>query len=404
MAGYAYEAIDGNGKLKKGTIEAASIEEVKSQLKAQSLTPVKIDAQGALNRDLNFEIGGKPKTRDLSVFCRQFVSMFRAGVSMIDALKMLEESTENKKLRAAINEVRISVERGESLSGAFKEQNDIFPDIMVSMTAAGEASGSLDVAMDRIALQLEKSAHTSAIIKKAMMYPIIVLIVMLVVVVVMLVKVIPSYAEMFADLGTELPAITKAVQSVSNFLIQKWFIVVPVVVALVIGINIFNKTDLGKHVLGKITLTIPAIKNMVVKSASAQAARTLSTLIAAGIPLVDAIEIASTVMSNVYFKECLQGAKEEVLIGQPLSRPLEESKLFPPMMYHMIRIGEETGNTEDMLNKCADYYEEEVEMAVQTMMAALEPMIIVVLAGVVGVIVGACMAPMLTMYTSLDSL
>ncbi len=404
MGSYSYEAIDATGKLVKGTVEAENEEGVKAELKRLSVTPVSIKQQSALNKDLNIDIGGKPSTRDLSVFCRQFVAMFRAGVSMIDALKMLTEATDNKKLRNACDEVRIAVEKGEALSMACAEHPKIFPPIMVNMTAAGEASGSLDIAMDRIAVQLEKSNKTKAAIKKAMMYPIIVLIVMLVVVIVMLVKVIPSYSTMFEDLETDLPAITKAVQSVSDFLIHQWYIVVPVLLAVVVGIIIFNKTDTGKHVTGKIAITIPAIKNLVVKNASAQMARTLSTLVGSGIPLVEAVEISANVMGNVYFKEALLNARDEIMIGQPLSRPLEEAKIFPPMVYNMVKIGEETGKTEDMLEKLADYYEEEVESAVQTMMAAMEPLIIVVLAVVVGTIIAACMAPMLKMYQSLDQL
>ncbi len=404
MAAYAYEAIDNTGKIVKGTLESENEESVKAELKRQGITPITIKAQGALNKDLNIDIGGKPSVRDLSVFCRQFVAMFKAGVSMIDALKMLTEATENKKLRQACDEVRISVEKGESLSMAFSEHPKIFPPIMVNMTAAGEASGSLDIAMDRIAIQLEKSNKTQAAVKKAMMYPIIVLIVMLVVVVVMLVKVIPSYSTMFDDLGTELPAITKAVQAISDFLIHQWYIVVPVVVGLIVFFTVFSKTNAGKHVFGKIAISIPIFKNMTVKNASAQAARTLSTLVASGIPLVEAVEIAANVMGNVYFKEALIMARDEIMIGQPLSRPLEEAGIFPPMVYNMVKIGEETGKTEDMLEKLADYYEEEVEAAVQTLMAAMEPLIIVVLAVVVGTIIAACMAPMLSMYQALDQL
>lgn len=404
MPSYSYEAIDNNGKILKGSLEADDEASVKAELKRQGITPVSIREQSALNKDINIDIGGKPTTRDLSVFCRQFVAMFKAGVSMIDAMKMLTEATENKKLKKAAEEVRISVEKGESLSMAFGEHPKIFPPIMVNMTAAGEASGSLDIAMDRIATQLDKSNRTKAAIKKAMMYPIIVFIVMIAVVIVMLVKVIPAYSVMFEDLETDLPAITKAVQAVSDFLIGYWYIVVPVLIAVIIGIAVFNKTDTGKHVTGKIALSIPAIKQLVVKTASAQMARTLSTLIGSGIPLVEAVDIAADVMGNVYFKEALHTAKDEITIGQPLSRPLEEAKLFPPMVYNMVRIGEETGRTEEMLEKLAEYYEEEVEAAVATMMAALEPIIIIVLAAIVGVIVGACMAPMLKMYQALDQL
>ncbi len=404
MSSFAYEAIDSVGKIVKGSIEADNEEGVKAELKRQNLTVISVKTQSVLNKDLNIDIGGKPSTRDLSVFCRQFVAMFRAGVSMIDALKMLTEATDNKKLRAACDEVRIAVEKGESLSMAFKEHDKIFPPIMVNMTAAGEASGSLDVAMDRIALQLEKSNKTKATIKKAMMYPIIVLIVMLAVVVVMLVKVIPAYSNMFADLETDLPGITIAVQHISDFLIDYWFIVIPAVIAIVVGIVVFNKTDLGKHVTGKIAISLPAIKNLTIKSASAQMARTLSTLVGAGIPLVEAVEIAGNVMGNVYFKEAMYKCRDDIMIGQPLSRPLEDSGVFPPMVYNMVKIGEETGKTEDMLEKLAEYYEEEVDAAVQTMMAALEPMIIILLAVIVGTIIAACMAPMVKMYTALDQL
>ncbi len=404
MALYAYEAVDATGAVVKSTYDADNEDAVRMEIKRQGMTAISIKKQGALNKDLNINIGGKPKLRDMSVFCRQFVSMIRAGVTMIDALNMMAESTENKVLKAALEEVKTSVEKGESLSAAFSEHPNIFTPFMVNMTAAGEASGSIDIAIERMAIQLEKSGRTRAIIKKAMMYPIVVVVVMIAVVIVMLVKVIPAYSEMFVDLGTDLPAITKGVQAVSNFLIDYWFIIVPIIIGVVVGIIAFNKTDKGKHFFGKIAISFPAVKGMVIKSAAAMAARTLSTLVAAGIPLVEAVGITSKTMTNVYFKEALEGAKEELLIGQPLSRPLQECGLFPPMVYHMVRIGEETGQTEEMLDKCAEYYEEETEMAAQTMMAALEPMIIIVLAGVVGIILGACMAPMLTMYQALDSL
>lgn len=281
---------------------------------------------------------------------------------------------------------------------------DIFPSLMINMIAAGEASGNLDVAMERVASQLEGSAKTQAMIKKAMIYPIAVVIVAIAVSVVMLVYVIPNYESMFADLGTDLPGITKMYVAMSDFLRGYWFILVPAIVALVIAVMSFSKTDLGRHVFGKASLKIPVVNNMIIKSASSLTARTLSTLLGSGVPLIQAVEIVSTVVSNVYFQEALADAKDEITIGMPLSRPLEECGLFPPMVYHMVKIGEEAGNTEEMLDKLADYYDEEVEMAVQSLMAAMEPMIIVVLAVVVGGLIAACMAPMLTMYQSLENL
>lgn len=401
MASYGYEAIDASGKTVKGSIEAENIDKARSDLKGQGLTVMNVKEQSILTQDINIDIGGKPKTRDMSVFCRQFVSMIRAGVTILDALRMLTEATENKKLQQAIDQVRISAEKGESLASAIAEHPKVFPDLMVNMVAAGEASGSLDKSLERMAVQFERSNKTKSLVKKAMMYPVVVIIVAIIVVIVMLVKVIPSYVTMFDQMDTELPGITKAVQAASNFIINKWFILVPCIAVIVAAVMRFSRTDTGKHFFGRLALLIKPIKNLVVKTASAQMARTLSTLLGSGVPLVEAVQIVSRTMTNIYFKEAMEAAGDDIIIGQPLSVPLQRCGLFPPMAYHMIRIGEESGNTEEMLDKLADYYEEEVEMAVATVMAAMEPMIIVVLAGIVLVLIGACMAPMLTMYDAI---
>ena len=404
MASYGYEALNSAGKEIKGSVEADNIEAARQALKKQGIQVISIKPQSALTKDINIKVGGYPKPRDMSVFCRQFVSMTKAGVTISEALKMLTEQTENDRLREAAEGVRVSVEKGETLASSLAMYPKIFPSLMVHMVEAGEASGSLDVALERMATQFEKSAKTTAMVKKAMIYPIAVCIVALAVVVVMLVVVIPNYATMFDSLGTELPALTKMVQAASNFIITKWFILVPAIIAIVVLVKMFAETDTGIHFFDKIKLSIPAFKNLEIKTASAQMARTLSTLLAAGVPLVDAVDIVSNVMSNVYFKEALQDCKNEIIIGQPLSRPLEQSGLFPPMVYHMTRIGEETGATEEMLAKQADYYEEEVEAAVASLMAAMEPVIIIVLAVIVLVLVGACMMPMLTMYETLNNM
>lgn len=404
MATFGYEAIDSSGKAQKGSVEADNIDKARQDLTGRGLVVVSVTEQNALTKDINIDIGGKPTARDLSVFCRQFVSMVRAGVTILDALKMLADATENKKLKQAIVEVRANAEKGETLADSLAQHPKIFPGLMINMVAAGEASGSLDKSMERMATQFERSNKTRALVKKAMMYPMVLCIVMIAVVIVMLVVVIPNYASMFADLGTDLPGITKAVMAASDFVKNYWFILVPLVVGIVVGVKAFSATDTGKHFFGKIVIKLPLTKDLVVKSASAQMARTLSTLLGSGVPLIEAVDIVSGTMTNIYFKEALEDAKDEITIGQPLSRPLERCGLFPPMVYHMTRIGEETGNTEDMLNKLADYYEEEVEMAVQTLMAAMEPMIIVVMAAIVGVLIAACMAPMLSMYQALDSL
>lgn len=404
MATFGYTVIDKFGKEIKGTIESDSEEKARHELKKSGNIIIDVQEQGVLSKDIKISFGGKPKPRDMGVFCRQFVSMIRAGVTIIDTLKMLTEQTENKNLKAATNAVRASIEKGETLARSMAQFPQVFPPLMIHMVAAGEASGSLEVAMDRMGTQFEKSAKIKSLVGKAMIYPIAVLVVAFIVVIVMLVAVIPSYADMFNDLGTELPAITKMVQAMSNFIIDYWFILVPVIGGIAFAIYTYAKTDSGKHFFGKLSIKLPILSNMTIKSASSMAARTLSTLLAAGVSLNESVEIAAGTLSNIWFKEALLAAKDEIMIGVPLSRPLEACGLFPPMVYHMVKIGEEAGNVEEMLEKLADYYDEEVEMAVQSLMAIMEPLIIIVLAGVVIPILGACLAPMMTMYETLNNM
>ncbi len=404
MADFGYEAITKDGKALKGSIEAESIEAATALLKAKGYIVTDINEQSILNKDINISFDKKPTPRDLAVFCNQFVAMSRAGVSILECLNLLREQTENKPLAKAIRETQAEVEKGETLANGLKQHPKIFSDLMITTVNAGEQSGSLEIALERMAAQYEKSAKTAALVKKAMIYPIVVAIVAVAVVIVMLVKVIPSYTEMFADLGTDLPAITKAVVAMSDFIIGYWFILIPVIIGLVIAIRAYLATPSGKRVKSTLALKIKLTQNLTTKSACSQLARTLSTLLGAGVPLVEAVDIAGETMQNVLFYDAVKYAKDEVIKGVPLSQPLEESGLFPPMMYHMMRIGEEAGNTEEMLDKLADYYDEEVEIAVQSLMAAMEPMIIIVLAVVVGILIAACMSPMLTMYQALDNL
>ena len=404
MATWGYVAIDKSGKETKGSRDADNKEQITRELKNQGLIVLDITEQNALTKDISFDFGGKPTARDLAVFCRQFASITRAGVTIIQTLNMLAEQTENVKMQKALQAVRADVEKGESFADSLARHDNVFPELLVQMARAGEASGSLETAMERMAIQFEKSAKTQALVKKAMIYPIVVACVAVAVVIVMLTFVIPRYIEMFEQLDTELPGITLAVIAMSDFVKNYWFILVPAVIAIVFVLKTWSKTGSGKHVLGKLALKIPAIKNLIVKSASAQMARTLSTLLTAGVPLIEAVDIVADTMGNIWFKEALKESVDQIMIGVPLSQPLQTCGLFPPMVYHMIRIGEEAGSTEEMLNKLADYYEEEVEMAVQSLMAAMEPMIIIVLACIVGVLIGAVMAPMVNMYAALDNL
>ncbi len=403
MASFSYEAVDKLGNVKKGSLEANHAEQAKSQLKQEGYIVLSIKEDNLLTKDISFEIGGHPTPRDYSVFCRQFVSMLNAGVSLLECLTMLYEQTENKRLQKAILAVKGGVEKGESLTSSMREQK-IFPKLLCSMVEAGEASGSIEVALDRMAVHFEKDAKLKSMIKKAAIYPVAVCLIAVAVIIVMLVVVVPNYSVMFEDMGTEMPGITVAVMNMSTFIQAKWYLVLAVVVAAIVAIKWFQSTKAGEYFFAKLGLKIPMLSGLTVKNASARFARTASTLMAAGMPLTEVIEITANTMDNRLIKDALLNCKEEIMQGVPLSAPLERCGLFPPMVYHMVRIGEETGNIEELLEKLADYYEEEVEMATQSLMAALEPMIIVVLAGIVIVIIGACMAPMTAMYEGLDNL
>ena len=404
MADFTYQVIDSSGKEKKGNIKAEDENDAKRKLKNEGYMVISLTKATALTKEISFEIGGKISPRDLSVFSRQFVSMVNAGVTILDTLEMLGEQTENKTMAKAIKGVYGDIQKGETLSDGLRNYPKVFPKIMISMVAAGEASGKIDVAFERMANHFEKSAKMNGMLKKAAVYPIMVTIVALVVVVVMLVKVIPSYQDMFNDMGTELPKITQIVVEMSHFVTGYWFIILAIIIAAVIGIKAFSKTIPGQQLFGTISRKLPVFGNLVVKTASSNFARTLSTLIYSGLPMIEALAITANTMTNYWYKQALQEAKDEVAKGVPLSEPIIASGLFPPMVGHMTKIGEETGDLEGMLNRMSEYYDEEVEMATQTVMAAMEPMIIMVLAVVVGGIVAAIMAPMLSMYTSMDSL
>ena len=403
MASFAYEIVDQTGKIKKGSLEADDRDKALAMLKADGSIVTSLGEQDALSKDIKFEIGGKPKARDFSIFCRQFVSMTKAGVSLLESLEMLGEQTENKRLQRAVKAVKISVEKGESLTASMREQK-IFPGLLCSMVEAGEASGSLDTALDRMATHFEKDAKIKSLVKKAAIYPAMVCLVAIGVIIIMLTVVIPNFTSMFADLETELPAITVAVVNASDFLKSKWYLVIAVTIVVVLLFKWFKKSTPGEYFFSKLGLKIHMFASLTVKSSSARFARTASTLLGAGMSLVDTVEITANIIDNRIISDALRNCREEIIQGVPLSVPLKQCGLFPPMVHHMVKIGEETGDIEGLLDKLADYYEEEVEMATQSLMAALEPLIIVVLAAVVLVLIGACMAPMLSMYTGLDNL
>lgn len=376
MADYSYIAIEKSGKEIKGSMESDSREKVEQKLRSQGCIPLEIKEQNALQKDIKIGVGKKVKTRDLSVFCRQFVSMLRAGVSIVEALDMLSIQTENKTLSQAIREVRTEIGKGSTLSEAMEKQNKVFPPMLVNMVEAGETSGSIDKSLERMAIQFEKEAKLKGMMKRSMMYPMVLGVVALVILVVMLTYVIPNYMEMFDGYDFEMPALTLAIMHMGDFVKNHAILLVAIIVAIVIGIKSWKKTESGQEFFGTRAIKIPVFKNLNIKTYSSVFARTLSTLMQAGIPMIDAVDSVANTMTNILYKRELLKAKEEIAKGVPLSEPLKNGGLFPPMVVHMMAIGEETGEIEEMLDKLADYYDEEVEVTTQTVLALLEPMII----------------------------
>lgn len=402
METFSYTAVGADGKEKKGTVIAETREDAARSLKDQGLLPMSIGKQSALNKDINFSFGKKGvKVRDLSVFCRQFSSIIKAGVNVINALSMMSEQTENKKLKAAIKNVQSNVEKGETLSSAMRSEGDIFPSLLISMVAAGEASGSLETAIERMAIQFEKDAKISGMVKKAMIYPIILIIVMIGVVIAMMMFVIPNFMDMFEGLDAEMPFMTVMVINMSNFILDRWWLLILIVVGIVFAYKSYYKTDAGRHVIDRIKIKIPVFGVLTVKTACARFSRIMSTLLSAGMPMISAIEIAAGTMDNVLFKDALQKVRSGVALGMGFSQQIGVTRLFPAMLVHMVGIGEETGNIEDMLTNVANYYDEEVELATQSVTALMEPMIIIVMAVVVGALVLAIYQPMITLYSTL---
>ena len=404
MPGFSYVAVDKRGKEKRGSLEAETRERALEQLKAEGLIPVSVREQGALNKEIDFSIGKKVKPRDLSVFCRQFVSITQAGVPMKEALQMLSEQTENKWLKRAISEVLLSVEKGNTLADSMRGQSDIFPPMLINMVEAGENSGSLEMAFSRMAVQFEKEAKLKATIRKATIYPIILVIAAIGVVAVMLLFVIPIFIDMFADLDVEMPGITMWVMNTSEWMTKHWYMILALIILVIVAYKMIYRTEQGRLAIDRVKMKMPLFGKLTVKTACAQFARTMSTLLSSGISTIDALETVSKIVNNIHYTNALLKAREEVMKGIPLSEPLTASKIFPPMVCHMTGIGEETGNIEDMLEKLADYYDEEVEMTTQSVLAAMEPLIIVFMALVVGTLVIAVISPIGAMYSGLDNL
>lgn len=403
MAQFNYKAVDKAGKAKKGAIDASDRDKAMEKLKAEGLSVTELNDAGEMKA--GFSLGKKKvKSRDLSILCKQMVSILNAGVTVITALDMLSEQMDNKVLKNAVVEAKVYVEKGGNLSDALRLNPDIFPPIMINMVAAGEVSGSMETSFDRLAIHFEKDDALKGKIKGALTYPIMVMIVAVLVIIVVMVAVIPTFVDMFAEMGTELPLATQLMMKGSDLILTKWFILVPALIGIIIAIKVALATPAGQQFSAKVGINAPIFSDLVIKSNASQFARTLSTLMAAGIPMLDAIEQVAKMMSNKIFRDGLMDTKAQVAKGLPLSKPLKDMGVFPTMLVQMVKIGEETGNIEDMMEKVADLYDREVDLATDSLTQAMEPLTMVVMAVIVMFIVMAVYGPILSMYEGIDNM
>lgn len=402
MPGFNYTAINRNGKRVRSSLDASSIETAKSSLRGAGYTILDIKEQTTLNRDIEIPFLGKPKAKDMAVFCRQFVSILRAGVSVASVLAMLGQQTSNKKLRAAIREMQADVEKGEALATSMRRHPKIFPAILVNMVSAGESSGNLEESFRQMELYFDRSKRTKSKVTSAMIYPCVLIVVMIVVLIVMMTKIIPNFLKTFEEMDAELPKLTQGVMAVCEWFESWWWVPLLVLAALIVGGVLFHRTNKGKHFFGWLARKTPVVGNLTVKTACATFCRTMEVLIGSGLTLTDSMDLAASNMGNIYYLEAIRDARGMVAEGTPLRESLVRTGIFPPMVSNLVGVGEETGDLQSMMGKVADYYDEEVDEATKKLLNLMEPAIIIFMAVFVVIIVLAIYLPMINMTKAFD--
>jgi type IV pilus assembly protein PilC len=398
MAAFTYDAINAQGIELSGEIHAPDLTAAREQLQARGLLPQSLSERSASGERGARSAFKKVKAKSLQVFSRQLATMIEACVSVVAALATLEEQTEDKYLREVIAEIRSDVEGGMVLSKAFARHPKVFNRLYVSMIEAGESSGTLDKVLDRAATQIEKENKLRRRVKGAMVYPSVVITFATLVLIFMLMFIVPVFAEIFDDLGGELPKPTQLVMGASDLMRNYWFIIFPLVIGLVFAFRHWKKTERGRQVWDSFKLRIPMkIGDVVHKVALARVSRTLATLIAAGVDIIKALEITGATSGNWVVERSLENVRTRVHEGAPISLPLAEDPVFPPMVGHMVKTGEETGELDKMLGKVADFYEDEVDAAIQALTSIIEPILMIGVGVMVGVIVISMYLPMFKM-------
>jgi type IV pilus assembly protein PilC len=401
MAAYKCTVIDQSGKKQKIKYSAESKQEVVDYLKQNKYTIINIEkAENTIN--LNRVSGKRIKSKDLAVFCKQLFAMLRAGVTIVNGLEILRQQTENKRLAKIISQMYEDLQKGNTFSEALTQHKDAFPNIFISMVEAGELSGNIDTIMDRLSTHFEKEYKIENKIKSAMTYPAILAVVCVAVVIFMLTTIMPTFVDMYSSSGVPLPAVTTMLINFSNALKEYWYLYVFGIFVIVFGISILQKSSSVKYKEDYYKLKLPIVKNLALKVATSRFTRTLSTLMGSGVPLLQALDTVSGVTGNTYIGRKILEAKEDVRKGMALSQPLKQQGVFPPMVHSMIKIGEDSGSIEEILDKTADFYDEEVDTAVQRLTTMLEPIMIVFMAIIIGFIVIAMVTPMFDMVQSVQ--
>ncbi len=402
MPVYQWVGKNRKDEIQKGEIEAVNEDIVRSQLMRQKITPTKIKKKPKdLFENVAF-LQPKVKERDIILFARQFSTMIDAGLPIIQCLDILYTQQNNATFRRMLKEIKESVEGGATLAEALKKFPKHFDDLFVNMIAAGEAGGILDAILRRLAAYMEKAAKLKAQVKGAMTYPIVTLIIAIIVLAVILVFVIPVFQEMFADFGGELPAPTRVVVAMSEMVKSKILYIIVAIVLFTIAFKKFHKTERGRDVVDSLLLKIPVFGELLRKVAVAKFTRTMGTMLASGVAILEALDIVAKTAGNRTVEKAIYDVRSGIAEGRTMADPLGESGVFPPMVCQMIGVGESTGALDSMLEKIADFYDEEVDQAVDNLTALIEPFMLVFLGVTIGGLVVAMYLPIFKMAGALS--
>jgi len=388
------------GGLQEGVLLADNRDAAMAVLRRQQIQVTNIREKG---REIKLmpRLPGKVNRKRIAIFTRQFSVMLDAGLPLVQCLEILGNQEENKTFRGIINDVRSDVEAGASIADAMRKHPKAFDNLFTNMVAAGEAGGILDIILQRLSTYIEKIVKLNSQVKSAMIYPVAVIVIAALVVFIILWKVIPVFAQLFAGMGGEMPLLTRVVIASSNF-VGRYFIFIAIVIAAgIFAINRYHQTYRGRRVLDGLLLKIPVLGMLLRKIAVARFCRTLSTLTASGVPILDGLEITAKTAGNAIIEDAVMAVRKSVEEGKTVSEPLAETKVFPAMVVQMINVGEQTGALDQMLSKIADFYEEEVDTAVAGLMKLIEPLMISILGVVIGTIVAAMYLPLYSILSKI---